>query len=266
MSNKIFVFKARTVEGFTIKALAEVLQNILTDVCFSYDSTGISLLTTDNKNNLLVQLHLNADSFDEYYCPKPVAVGLNLQHLHKMLKSIKKKDVVSMFIKKTDPQQLGITTTQSDTLQQVTSHIKMQRISLIDTEIPTDYGHPIHIQTTTYQKMCKDIQSISNEIDIFAKDSYLKFSCKKDGMYAREIPFGELDKESESEEYTDVFNTKSLSQLIKISGLNQRMQVYIPTKNERKEIPLKVSINTGQLGKLEIYIKSRDQINSMSGV
>ena len=83
-----------------------------------------------------------------------------------------------------------------------------------------------------------------------------------DGMYAREVPFGEYDEDSTSEEYEDYFKTKALSQLIKVSGLNTRMQIYIPRPTSDFEIPLKIGINTGQLGKLEIYIKSDQQIDS----
>ena len=106
------------------------------------------------------------------------------------------------------------------------------------------------------------MQSISNKVKVYAKGNYLRFSCEVEGMYTREVPFGEVEEESEEEEYEDVFHTKSLSQLIKVSGLNQRMQVYIPPTKSELEIPLKISINTGQLGKLEIYIKSIAQIEN----
>lgn len=264
MANRAYSFKAKTVEAYTIKSLSEVLQNILTDVCFSFDKDGIKLLTVDNKKppHLLVHLRMQGESFDEYHCPKPLSVGINLQHLYKMLKSIKKKDNIMLFINKNNAGVLGITTIQADSGQPVTSCIKIQKLSQVATEIPDDYDHPVHIPTSTYQKMCKDMQSISNKIQVYAKGSYLRFSCEVEGMYTREVPFGEYDEESTDDEYDDTFHTKSLSQLIKVSGLNTRMQVYTPPANSNFEIPLKIGINTGQLGKLEIYIKSVAQIDS----
>jgi proliferating cell nuclear antigen PCNA len=261
MSGKSYIFKAKTVEAYTIKSLSEVLQNILTDVCFNFDKDGLKLLTIDNKEppHLLIHLTLNGEAFDEYYCPKLLSVGINLQHLYKMLKSIKKKDNIVLFINKNNPGLLGITTIQADSGQPVTSYIKIQKLSQVDTEIPEQYTHPVHIPTSTFQKMCKDMQSISNKIHIHARSNYLRFSCEVEGMYTREVPFGEPDDDNE-EEYTDVFHTKSLSQLIKISGLNSRMQIYTPPTESELDIPLKISINTGQLGKLEIYIKSINQI------
>lgn len=259
MSNKEYTFRAKTVEAYTVKSLMEVLQNVLTDVCFIFNKDGIRLLTVDNKKppQLLLHLKLHGENFDEYYCPRTQMVGINLQHAYKLLKSIKKKDNIRLFINKSTSDQLGVTTIQGDTGQPVTSFIKIQKLQQLDTEVPDGYGHPVHISTGTFQKMCKDMQSISNVIRIYSKGGYLKFSCEVEGMYQREVPFGELDDDSDLPEYEDLFHTKSLSQLIKISGLNQRMQVYT-----EEGMPLKLSINTGQLGKLEIYIKSIGQIDA----
>lgn len=260
MVNKNYLFKAKTVEAYTIKSLSEVLQNILTDVCFSFDKDGIKLVTIDNKKpaQLLIHLKMDGELFDEYYCSEAINVGINLQHLYKMLKSIKKKDIITLFIDENDKDTLGITTIQSDTGQPSTSRVKIQKLSQVETEIYTGYGHPVHIQTGTYQKMCKDMQSISNKITIYSKGSYLSFSCEVEGLYTREVPFGELDDDSTEDEYEDVFHTKALGQLIKVSGLNQRMRIYTPPPNPNidAEIPLKISTDTGGLGTLDIYIKS----------
>ena len=262
MTNQDYAFKARTEEAYTIKSLSEVLQNILTDVCFTFNKDGIKLLTVDNKKppQLLVHLKLGGEAFHEYICPKPLSVGINLQHLYKMLKSIKKKDTIELFILKSEPGLLNINTIQSDTNQPVTSQIKIQKLNQIDVNIPTDYGHPVHISTGTYQKMCKDMLSVSSTIHVYSKGSHLRFSCEVENMYKRAVPFGEHDEDSNDDEYEDKFYTKSLNQLIKVSGLNTRMQVYIPLSDSAEEMPLKIGINAGQLGKLEIYIKSVKQI------
>lgn len=258
MTNRSYSFKAKTVEASTIKSLSEVLQNILTDVCFVFDKEGIKLLTVDNKNppHLMVHLQMSGEAFDEYHCPVPLSIGVNLQHLYRMLRSTKKKDTVTLFINKNQPSSLGIITVQADSGQPVTSYIKIQKLSQVTGEIPDEYGHPIHIPTASYQKMCKDMQSISSTITIYSKGNYLRFTSEVEGMFTREFPFGELDEDEEIEDYEDVFLTKNLSQLLKISGLNSRMQIYPPPPNSEMEVPLKISINTGNLGKLEIFIKS----------
>ena len=264
MAPNEYAFRAQTVEAYTIKSLAEVLQNILVDICFVFDKTGIRLTTIDQKkpSNYLVVLHMGNEQFDEYHCPKPVKVGVNLQHLHKMTRNIKKKDGLILFIKKNEPGLLGLTTIQNDINRPMVSHIKIQKnISEVEAVIPTDYGHPIHIPTNVYQKLCKDMQSISKQITIFSKGSYIRFNAESEGLFMREVPFGELDETDQTTlEYEDVFYTKSLSQLIKVSGLNSKIQIYVPPTNTEYDNPLKISINTGQLGRLDIYIRSIRQI------
>ena len=55
-------------------------------------------------------------------------IGLNLQHLHKMLKSIKKKDTVEIFIRDADDNNFGIRIIPKDkvalqlTLLQASAH------------------------------------------------------------------------------------------------------------------------------------------------
>ena len=264
MSSK-YLFKAKTVRGYTTKALSEVLQNILTDVCFTLDKNGIRLLTVDNMepSTLMVELDLKGNEFDEYYCPKPQSIGVNLQHLYKMLKSIKKKDSVCLFIEKAKPAVLGITTIQADSGQPVNSAIKIQKLSQIVASIPTGYGHPIHISTTTYQKTCKDMQNISNVMIIRSRGRFMEFDCDMEGMYGRKVPFGDTEdaENKELEEYSDTFYTKSLGRLMKVSGLNDRMRVYTPPIDNPMDVPLKISINTDQLGILNIFMKSIRQIN-----
>ena len=252
-----YIFKAKTVEAYTIKTLTEVLQNILTDVCFEFTKSGIKLLTVDNKkpSHLLVNLTLNADQFEEYYCKSTLTVGINLQHYYKMLKSIKKKDQLMLFVTPDKSTHLGICTKQTESGQATYSWIKIQRLQKVDTDIPRNYNHPNLIHASNFQKMCKDMNSMSKIIKIYSKGTYISFSCEVEGMYTREVPFGEL-KDNDEEEYEDTFNTKTLSQLIKASGLNNKMQIYT-----RTDSPLKIVIRPGSLGVLEIYLKSRAQLD-----
>lgn len=254
------IFRAKTLEAYTIKTLSEVLQNILTDVCFEFTPKGIKLLTVDNKQppHLLVNLNLQRDNFEEYNCKKNITLGINLQHLYKMLKSIKKKDSIILFIRSDQQNYLSICTRQSDSTEPTYSRIKIQKLQKLDTDIPGGYSKPHLIPTANFQKMCKDMNSISKIIRVESKGYYLCFHAEVEQMYERSVPFGQRseDDEEDDEEYEDIFNTKSLAQLIKASGLNAKMHIYT-----RQGLPLKICINTGSLGTLEIYIKSCSQVD-----
>ena len=254
MSN--YIFKAKTTSAFTIKTLSEVLQNILTDVCFEFSENGIKLTTIDNKEppELLIDLHLDKKQFFPYYCEKTFKIGITLQHLYKLLKSVKKKDTLELFIDSNNTENLGICTT-TENGQKSFSYIKIQRVRQVSIEIPTGYVNYHLIKTSGFQKLCKDISSISNKVKVYSKGEYLSFASVFDKVYTRVVPFGEMDPESTDEEYEDYFNTKSLTQLIKIAGLHSNMHIYM-----KQDLPLKISVSVGDLGVIDVFLKSISQL------
>lgn len=260
---KLFV---KTIEAYAIKSLSEVLQSMLTDVCFRADKTGIRLLALDEKTpaTMLVDLKLHHNKFDEYECKEPVNIGINLQHLHRLIKVIKKKDQLELFIDKNYPDRLGITIIVHDTRLRPTCQLQIQKIMQMDSEVPTGYGHPIHISTSSYQKMCKDMGNISKEITVFSKKSYLEFRGKMDKIFDKKYPFGEepADSNNNDDEFEDVYSTKNLVKLIKVPGLDQKMYVYTPLVSSETDNPLKISVGVGRLGELNVYIKSLAQIGN----
>ena len=270
MTNTDYIFRAKTEEGHRIKALAEVLSNILIDVCFTFDKDGITLTTVNNQKppNLLVNLKLKASQFNEYYCPKTLTPAITLQHFYERLKNIKKKDALILYIDRNDVNTLRIEKESYDTKQKLKCAVKIQKLPPVDAEVPSDYGHPIHINTNGFQKGMKDLQSASNKVTVYAKGNYINFSGNVEGLYSVDIPFGELKSDEEDdEEYEDVFVTKHFSQLSKVSGLKDKMQLYVPRyDNHHSQYvdPLKIDIPVGDLGNLEIYIKSSTQISRNS--
>ena len=102
-------------------------------------------------------------------------MGINLTHFHKMLKSIKKKDSLLLFIDEDDSTNLGIRVIPKENNRVSTSYIKIQNQQNIDITLPTGYNNPIIVPSTEYQKMCKEMVNISNTIKIVSKSSFIKF-------------------------------------------------------------------------------------------
>ena len=106
---------------------------------------------------------------------------------------------------------------------------------------------------------------IGNTIRVKSRGFYIKFSCDAGGIYSREVTFGELstgdngedssDDEDGQQEYSHDFDAEQLSRIIKISGLSGNMQIYPCEGN-----PLLFKSLIGGLGKISIYIKSKEQI------
>ncbi len=255
------IFKAKTHCAYTIKVLAELLQNNIKTACFEIDKNGIKLCMMDSNRMILIDLYLSSDNFTLYRFKEKdkLYLGINLSHFYKMLKSIKKKDSMQLFIDEDDRSELGIKVIPKENNRITISFVKIQPIQTLDIDLPTGYDKPIIVSSSEYQKMCKDMARIGKTTKVYAKNFHIKFICDAGGIMKQRVEFGETgdsDDEDEDEngiEYEQDFNTEYLSKIAKIAGLGVNMQIY-----PKNGLPLMFRSTVGSLGKISIYIKSLD--------
>jgi hypothetical protein len=257
------ILKCKTREGYSLKVLAELLQNNIKTACFEVDEKGIRLRMMDTHRTILIDLELEADSFSVYkYRPdEKLYLGINLTHFHKMLKSIKKRDSIQLFIDDESPTDLGIKVIPKENNRVTTSFIKIQNIQNLDINLPENYSKPVIVPSGEFQKMCKGLTHISNVTHITAKGFLIRFSSDAGGVMKRFTEFGETedsdgeedDSKNEEPEYAEDFDTEQLTRITKLSGLSTNMQIYPKSDN-----PLLFRCPIGTLGKISIYLKSKN--------
>lgn len=256
------IFKAKTNSAYTIKILAELLQNNIKTACFEIDESGIKLCMMNHNRTILIHLFLESENFTLYkYKQKDrLYLGINLNHLHRMMKSVKKKDSLCLFIEQENPTDLGIKVIPKENNRITTSFIKIQSIQTIDTSIPDGYGKPIIVPSAEYQKLAKDMSHIGSSINISAKNYHIQFKCNAGGVLKRNVEFGDMgdsdnDDDDNIPEYDQEFETEQLCRITKIAGLSSNIQIYTQNKSEIAPILFKSAV--GSLGKISIYIKSK---------
>tara|TARA_Y100000389_G_C17452664_1_gene515928 strand:+ start:392 stop:1222 length:831 start_codon:yes stop_codon:yes gene_type:complete len=260
-------FKCKTGEAYQIKVLAELLTNNIKNGCFNVNEEGLSLRMSDTPRKTLVDLDLFSDNFSRYKYKNEskICLGLNLNHFHKMLKSIKKKDSLELFINSKTPNELGIKTIPKENTRITTSGIKIQKIQNVELDLPIGYGKPVVIPSPDFQKMCKELSSIgSSNIKIIASETCIDFFADADDILKRKVRLGENDDtDSDSEEeiekthYEATFTTDQFSRISKIAGLSSTMQIF-PGNDH---LPLLFRSSIGSLGKISIYIKSKELLD-----
>lgn len=258
------IFKAKSHEAYCLKILAELLTNNIKTGCFEVDEKGISLCMMDHHRRILIDLELRAENFSIYkFKSKKMYLGINLNHFHKMLKAIKKKDSIQFFIDDASPTELGIKVIPKENNRVTTSTIMIQTIQNLVIDIPTGYGKPVIVSSSEYQKMCKDMGNIASQMKVTSRNFHIEFTCDAGGVLRRNVQFGEIadsdddDDEEEgdkTQEYCQDFATEQLCRITKMAGLSNNMQIF-PGR------PLLFRSNVGSLGKISIYIKSLDQVS-----
>lgn len=256
------IFLCRTKDAHSMKILSELLQYNIKTACFEIDKHGIKLRMMDNNRTILVDLELDSNNFSLYKfaSPEKLYVGINLTHFHKMLKSIKKRDSIELFITEIAPNDLGIKIMPKENNRTTTSYIKIQNIQNLDIDLPDGYDNPIIVPSGEFQKMCKGLTHISNITHITSKGFIIRFSSDAGGVMKRYTEFGEVEdpeaEESETksgdEEYSEDFDTEQLTRITKIAGLSTNIQIF-----PKSDKPLLFKSPVGTLGKIAIYLKSK---------
>jgi proliferating cell nuclear antigen PCNA len=262
------LLKIKTKEGYTFKVLAELLNKCIKESCFIIKPTGIYLVGMDTKNKngtKLVCLELLSEYFTIFKCNKPeIKVGLNLSHFYKMLKSIKKKDSLTLLIEESSPLDLKIIIHQNEDSNSTTSTIKISNVHPLGIEIPDGYSKPIITPSKEFQKI-KTLDKISKYMKVTANPKTITFYCDKENLFDRKVKFGgSEDPEDEHDEleddiYCQVFETEQILSLTKIAGLSQIVSIFPNCEFKGEPLPLKFKLNVGNLGTIEVYLKSKEQ-------
>jgi DNA polymerase III sliding clamp (beta) subunit (PCNA family) len=252
------LFKAKTQEAYVIKILAELLSNNIKTGCFVIDENGIYLCMMDSHKTILIDLVLKAENFSIYkFNSKKMYLGINLVHFHRMARSIKKKDSIELFIEEKSQNDLGIKVIPKENNRTTISYVKIQSIQNLDIDIPVGYGKPIIVNSSDFQKMIKEMSSIGTTMKVVSSNHKIEFACNAGGILKRKVQFGEDDEDDDlsAYEYSQEFITEQLCRITKLSGLGSNMQIYTGK-------PLLFVSNVGNLGKISIYIKSKEQIET----
>ena len=261
-----YLFKATTKDGYTFKVLSELLKNKIKNCIFMFDPKGIFIKAADTKTKTLIKIKIYGGKFLTYKCKDQHSVGLNMMHLQKILKSIKKKDSLSMFIVKNNAGYILMNPLRIDSSAKTNNMLKIINIPFEDYSIPLGYkeDNDITLSSKDFQKVIKDLNSSSSKlVTISSKgDGLLRFYSSCGEMYCTDCTLGEKNDEYSGTgeiEYQQTFNSIDFSQLSKVSGLSN----IIKFNYGDKKLPLKIVLClSNNLVKLELYIKSNESLEN----
>lgn len=247
MSNNEILFRFKTVQTNAIRILFESLKNILLDVNFKGDSTGLKLTTIDGTQTAIVNLHLMNDKFEEYICERPVNIGINLLSVFKILKGIKHTDTISFTIYNNDESSMFIQSQNSDKKSTITSKIKLLDMDEKIYNIPDiEFESYITMPSSDFQTYISDLVNISSEIEFISNANNL--TLKSVGDFAEQmIAINETNNDiSNSEEQSGLYNIKYIQLFTKSTNLCGTVEIYLKTG-----YPLTILYNVANLGQIK---------------
>jgi len=240
----------KTVQSHSIKILIESLKEVLTDINIYFDNNGLKIMTMDNARIALVYVRLNKDNFEEYQCESKTMCGINMLYLFKLLKTVGNNDVLTLFIKNSLQNELGIRIENKEKNTVTESYLKMLDISEEKLEIPDiQYDSVISMPSIDLQKYCRYLAIISNQVIISSIGS--KFILESNGDFAsQKIIIGEAQNglifSKKNQKVSETLDLKYLNSFTKSTNLCSTVEIFL-----KMNYPLVIEYNVANLGKLQ---------------
>ena len=176
-----FLLKFKTVQASGFQKLVECMKDILTDVNWEFDQTGIKVLCMDGSHVCLINMKLEAENFEYYHCPNTIKVGVSMSNFAKLMKNVGNNDAIEMHITTDDPNSLTIMIDNMD--KNISTVVNLKLLDIDDQVITVPDTTPdtvITMSSQELQRFFRDLLIISDELHVEACSQYLKLSCKGD--------------------------------------------------------------------------------------
>ena len=188
-SKKILYLKTAYVIPF--KTLTEVLSNVLTETTWVFNApdennpdkfVGLEIATADTSRTIFIKVRLDAKEFQPYFCKyEKFELGICLQNLYKLLKSVDKDDTMSMYVEENDKQNLIIEIENEEKKSKT-----FYKLKLLDLNQPykktakIEFDIKITMPSGEFHKLCREMNNIAEYVDIKCTSKNIIFTCKGD--------------------------------------------------------------------------------------
>ncbi len=252
----MYLLELKTVQTNAIKILIEALKEILTEANIEFNETGLKIVAMDSSKTILVHLKLNQDKFDKYICKKKLIIGVSMSNLFKLIKTITNTDTLTFFIDESNINVLGIIIENGEKNSVTTFELNLMDLNEENIDIPPqEFDSIITMLSVDFQKICRDMNYLSDTIEIKSVGSQLIFNCV--GEFAKqETKLGETPEGVSFVKNNEVssiiqgyYNLKHLVLFTKCTGLCTSIEIYM-----KNNFPIVINFSVGNLGKLKLAL------------
>ncbi|KAI9741111.1 MAG: proliferating cell nuclear antigen [Cirrosporium novae-zelandiae] len=251
------LLEARLEQANLLKKVVDAIKDLVQDCNFDCNDSGIALQAMDNSHVALVSMMLQAEGFSPFRCDRNIALGINLTSLTKVLRAAQSDDILTLKADDSpDVVNLVFESSESDRLSEY--DIKLMDIDQEHLGIPeTDYSAVITMPSAEFQRVCRDLNQLSESVSIEATKDGVKFAASGDiGNGAVTIrQHSNVDKPENdvsialSEPVALTFSLKYLVNFCKASGLSSSVKLCLSS-----EVPLLVEYGLAGNSYLRFYL------------
>ena len=188
-SKKILYLKTAHVIPF--KTLTEVLSNVLTETTWVFTApdpknpdkfAGLEIATANPTRSIYTKVRLDAKEFQPYICKyERLELGIHLENLYKLLKSVDKDDTMALYVEESDKQSLIIEIENEDKKSKTFYKLKLFDLNQqIKKTAKIEFDIKITMHSTEFHKLCREMNNIAEFVEIKCTNKNIIFTCKGD--------------------------------------------------------------------------------------
>ncbi len=261
------LFEIKTVQSSAFRTLIEALKEILTEANLEFDQHGIKIAAVDETHTNLVYLRLNADRFEHYYCPVKYVLGVNMIYLFKLIKTLENNDNLTLYLPAKNPNKLGIMMQNAEKQTTKNYFLKLFDTNVDDIQIPSlNFTSIIHMPSGDFQKICRDMNSLGEKVEITSTGGDLIFKCLGDFAEQETIireSQGSMrvqkPSSSANEIVQGVFHLKHLFLFTKCTNLCPSIEILL-----KNDAPLILQYTVANLGEVKLVLAPLKNSSSSS--
>lgn len=254
-----------------IKILIDTLNSLLNDINITFYPSeivdengdkrigGVMIKEINKTNSVLVQCKLDADQFENYkynYSGSSYTISINLSNFLKCLKCMNNLDSMTLLIDDEDSNKLQmILESEKD---KKTFKMNLMELDEMDDDIEAiKMTYRATMSTSDFQRYSKDMNSMTEKVEIKCTEDVLYLSGKGDGGPIEfELPVSKgnvfIEKTSDEPAGTivqGIFELKYLLIFTKCTNLCNQVSIYL-TNN----FPIIIRYSVGELGEVKLVL------------
>jgi proliferating cell nuclear antigen len=237
--------RLKTIQANSIKSVFEVLKDLLNDVNFIFDKSGVRITTLDTAHVTFVNMFLEASNFEVYECPTKIIAGMNIANTFKILKMIGNNDTLTMICESNENMDIIIENTQKKS--KTVFNLKLLDINEESYDLNSlNFDSITIMQSVNLLRIVRDMYNFSTLVNIERKSNMISFSCKGDFVDQRT----EIEcQDTFDDEIFFTYSLKYINMFTKATNICANVAVH---QNKDGAIMFRYSI--ANLGDIDFYL------------
>lgn len=255
-----YLFHLFTSKTKPIKDMIELLHELLPEVNLKCCKDGVRVFNVSKDHTQIIYLKLFGDTFEQYQCPEPIALGVSMGSLFKIVKLVESDETLRFYVTKDEPSILCIERYNKKDEIKNTKFLNLIDVNDDDAYYPNiTIKSIIKFPSIRFQKICKEIKYFTDQIQIKSNNDILYIESVNTSN-ARNVrqeicikPSNDKDgivvESGENNIYEGIFNLKPLLDFSKCAPLSPYINIYL--ENDK---PLILECNICTFGEVRLVI------------